>query len=310
MKTQLQTAFLLLILSVMGASAQKINPSTGLRESTPDQATNVATVLQQADDLMARGQYEESLQLRRWYYDHALESGDSYQQLLRRSSSFFNWVELGRRYPPARKALLEIRDNDTQKISSGNGYFDLFEELYNINNFLQQDDATVKLFKSIEQSDPQLAEQCFIIVQPLLAQKGDYETCRKYIGDPQASFESMSNRFQMDMLHQARMKALDADTDKRLAEMMKQRGLTNMPARSLSNNDAMMEKNTKDQFVGGVRQLIEILVATGDKADAVKIQHEAIGVLDDTRLEMAVADADEKIIKQINISGAGQTKSN
>ena len=52
-----------------------------------------------------------------------------------------------------------------------------------------------------------------------------------------------------------------------------------------------------NNFVGQVCKLVEILVATGHKADAEKIRDEAVTVLDDPRLQSAVSDAEQKIKK-------------
>jgi len=59
----------------------------------------------------------------------------------------------------------------------------------------------------------------------------------------------------------------------------------------------MMKKSAEDRFVGSVRQLIEILVGTGHKAEAEKIRAQAVLVLDDTRLKSSVSDAEQKIEK-------------
>ena len=51
----------------------------------------------------------------------------------------------------------------------------------------------------------------------------------------------------------------------------------------------------EDRFVGQTRQLIEILIGTGHKADAEKIRDQAVAVLDDERLKSAVTDAEKRI---------------
>jgi hypothetical protein len=48
------------------------------------------------------------------------------------------------------------------------------------------------------------------------------------------------------------------------------------------------------RFVGHVRQLIEILVGAGRKADAESIRDQAVALLDDARLKSAVSDAEKK----------------
>jgi hypothetical protein len=57
----------------------------------------------------------------------------------------------------------------------------------------------------------------------------------------------------------------------------------------------VIKKFAEDNFVGQVRQLIEILVATDHTTDAEKIRDEASEVLEDARLKSAVSDAEEKV---------------
>ena len=56
-----------------------------------------------------------------------------------------------------------------------------------------------------------------------------------------------------------------------------------------------MGRMATNNFVGEVRRLVEILVGTGHKNDAEKIQAQAVSVLDDTRLKSAVSDAEERL---------------
>jgi hypothetical protein len=50
-------------------------------------------------------------------------------------------------------------------------------------------------------------------------------------------------------------------------------------------------------LVGNTRQLIEILVGAGHKADAENIRTQALALVDDPRLQSAVSDAEKKISK-------------
>jgi hypothetical protein len=190
------------------------------------------------------------------------------------------------------QALTEIRDRNTKKLVEGNGYSDLFSEVNSINGYLNQDDATYALFKTLDANDPKLAQQCYFYAESLLAQKGEYSLCRKYMGDPQFRFNLIQNARETELDVQKRM----ARTRELLATQPEainpQRGWTNKM--SLPDMSEMMKKTANDHFVGQTRQLIEILVATGSKEDAEKIQNEAIAVIDDPRLKSAVSDAELK----------------
>ena len=63
--------------------------------------------------------------------------------------------------------MIEIRDHDTQELVAGRGHFDLFMDVDSINAYLQDEAATLALFKRLEQSDPQLAKQCAVVMESL-----------------------------------------------------------------------------------------------------------------------------------------------
>jgi tetratricopeptide (TPR) repeat protein len=247
----------------------------------PGEKPDVSKIWNDAKDLMEQGKYEEALQRHLWYFNHALEY-DQGQTGVRLSFALSQWVELGRRYPKAKQALLEIRDHDAQLLASGQGYVQLFSDVNSINNYLGQDDATLALFKTMYQNDPKLAGECFYYAEDLLLKKGEYELLLKCVGDPQAHFESARRGFQVQIQSQQRM-----------AEMRKKHPAPQLPAGAFRPPD--MGQMATNNFVGQVRKLVEILVATDHKADAEKIQSQALAVLDDARLESAVSDAEKKI---------------
>ena len=230
---------------------------------SPGGKVDLQKILNDARDLMEHGQYEAALQRQLWYFNHALEY-DQGQTGVRLSFALSQWVELGRRYPKAKQALAEIRDRDTDKLSQGGGSFNLFMDVANINRELQNEDATYSLFKIIQQKDPQLAQQCYFGMEPLLMKHGEYALCLKYLGDPEARFESIRQMWTMQ---------------KRMA----------IPP----NSPETIKKLPQTIFISQTRQLIEILVGAGLKADAEKIQEEALTVLDDAQLRSAVSDAEK-----------------
>ncbi len=243
----------------------------------PGEKPDVSKIWNDARDLMEQGQYEEALQRHLWYFNHALEY-DPGQTGVRLSFALSQWVELGRRYPKAKLALLEIRDHDAQLLASGQGYARLFQDVDAINNYLGQEDATLALFKTMYANDPKLASECFYYAENLLLKKGEYELLFKCVGDPQAHFESARRGFEVQI-----------ESQQRRAEMRKQHP---MPAGVPAPPD--FGKLATNNFVRQVCKLVEILVVTGHQSDAEKIQNEAVAVLDDARLKAAVTDAEKK----------------
>jgi tetratricopeptide (TPR) repeat protein len=261
----------------------------------PGEKPDLQTILNSAGSLMNEGSYEEALQRYLWYFDHSRYDAD--QKGVRITSAISGWIELGRRYPKARQALIEIRDTHVRQFSETGGYADLFQEIAGINQYLGDDDTTVALFKSIQKRDPQLAGECFWYAEGTLFQKGDYQTCRRYLGEPQAAFERIRQSWQ-------RMKQFEKQNDVRREEQRER-------FQALAKTNKMFAHVpdfpapppfADDNFVRQTRELIEVLIATGGKSAAENIQTEALAVLTDSRLKTAVVDAETKL------SGQSQTE--
>ena len=284
--------------TIFGQTTPRINPANGLPMTSNDELTP-ASAIQDASETEAKvrslifnGRYDEALQLFLAYHER-YKTGGSWSLLLPK------WVELGRRFSKAKAALIEIRDHDVHEFSADRGFSDLFSEVNSINSALQQDDSTYTLFKSFRDKDPELAQQCFSDVECLLMAKGDYQWCYDHMGDPQGKFDSIHQFMTMQLDNEKRLAAMTEANKQRLAEMNRQHDWTNMPAYSPPDTSAMLKKSAENGFVGQTRQLIEILVATGHKVEAEKIQEQAIAALDDDRLKSAVVDAETKIKKSI-----------
>jgi tRNA A-37 threonylcarbamoyl transferase component Bud32 len=263
----------------------------------PGEKPDLRKILDEAKPLMEQGQYDAALQRYIWYYNHVLELGDTYQRSHRRYSGLYHdWAELGRRYPKAREALVELGDHDTQEFSAGHGYFELFNEIFNVNRALQQDDATVALFKSI-QADKQLAQKCFVLVDALLIERGDYALCLSYIGEPKAAVESYRQQRERLKEWENRQSAARQAMVERMQAMRK----TNSLAASVPDYRPPEPPQAADRiFVDQCCRLVEALVGAGRKEDAEKIRDQALAILDNPRLKSAVSDAEVRVKERIN----------
>ena len=189
------------------ASLEKWSPTV-----VPGEKPVPSKILEEARNLMNQGRYEESLQHHLWYFNHATEY-DSGQSAVRLSFALSDWAELGRRYPRAKQAIVEIRDRDTQKLLDGEGDFSLFQDVQNLNRELQNDDATYTLFKTIEQRDPALARQCYFAMQSMLAKKGEYQTDYKIAKLELQSAESLLEQVK-EQFHVGHATSLDVEKAK------------------------------------------------------------------------------------------------
>jgi|SRR5665213_565768 len=303
---------IILVLAADMVNAQHIDPTTGMpvsdtanvprldfttglpvssKAGDPTEAaaniamTNQATVIE-VHELIDQGRYDEALQSCLSVHNQ-IKADQSFGLLV---PLFSDWVELGRRFPKARESLIEIRDHDVHEFSEGRGYSELFLEVNYINSYLNQADATYALFKTIHQQDKQLAAQCYYYVQDLLMQKGEYELCLNYIGNPQVNFDQFN-------------RGLEAirELQQRRDEMQKEYPMPVPPVPRLPRGAFKpltppdVGQMATNNFVGQVCKLVEILVATDHMADAEKIRDEAVAIIDDARLHSAISDAEEKI---------------
>ena len=333
MKTALQVAFFLLVFSIVTATAQPAGPvpndslpfipphrDRDISEygpfdlPAPGQKADLGKIVDQVKILTFNGRYEEALQHLVWYYAHS--ETDPSQSGMRAWIALGDWVELSSRYPKARQALIETRDDYEQQLLDGHGSSDLFLDVDTMNQSLASKDRTYTLFKSIEQRDPKLAANCFHYVESQMLQRREYEDCRKYIGDPNLEFQKIHQRYEMALqgvqqhiemrqrFEQQQKKQQQAD------ELFRQQiqAKYDIPITSpqipppplMPDDSALWKKSVELQFVNEVRALVEILVATGEKSDAEEIQKQALAVLKDPRLETAVDDVYEKFAQQTN----------
>jgi hypothetical protein len=258
-----------------------IDPTTGRpvpvapTRSVPPDADSLSP-LSQARELMNRGRFEDALQGYLSYYTQGRGSPTNGPL----ASALSDWVELGQRYPKAKQALLDIRDSDTREFAEGRGNPKLFGELADINAALGEKDHTYALFLGIEQSDAPLAQECYYFMEPALVERGEYEVCARYLGNPQTRFDSARRTFEMGQGLAQQLSPMNGGTRPYL------------PARNASDTIA---KAATDSFVRSVSQLLEILVATGRQGEAEKLRAQALATLDDPRLQPAISDVEARV---------------
>jgi serine/threonine protein kinase len=264
-----------------------IDPLTGL----PAAIASVQTISAEVKALIQKHRYEDALQRCIWYYNHAAEH-DVTNPLL---DLLQDWKELSRRYPKARQALVEIRDQIQRAFEEGRGYSDLFRDLVHLNQDLSNENATLQLFKVLRARDQSLAGQCYFYAEGLLIAHREYELCLHYTGDPQRRFESCASSYRRE---------LEMLSSQPTLTVRSQPFPTNLPAIAPappttqiplpSNYGEWRKKLAEDRFVGGITTLVEILVGTGHTDQARGIRDQAMKVLDDPRLKNVVEEARQR----------------
>ena len=260
----------------------------------PGEKPDPQKILEEAKKLTATAHFEEALQRYVWHFNHAQEFGDSWQNAVRLTSALADWAELGRRYPKARQALVEIRDNDTREITQGRGYAEMFKEVQAINHELGDEDATYALFKTVREQRSQAGGPMLLLSAGFAGGQGRVSMVPQALGRSRRSGSILSAQgLDRDRDNQKRMTETMRSTAQQMADMNQKHGRTN--SWSPPDTSAMMKNSAEDSFVGQTRQLIEILVGAGHKAEAERIRVLAVGVLDDARLKSAVSDAEQRI---------------
>jgi hypothetical protein len=173
--------------------------ATLIEETFPMRSANFPRgVLAEARLLAAQGRFQEALEKHVWFHEHALEFDEALAGV-RLSFGLTGWVELGDVYPPARQALLSVRDRATRAIAQGDGSFALFHEVAAINRHLGDEAETVRFFELLHQRHPELARQCYPVAEQTLVQAGEYATCSSYVPDPAARVEEICRFRQMTL---------------------------------------------------------------------------------------------------------------
>jgi hypothetical protein len=144
-----------------------------------------ASLLDEANELAEQGRYKEALEKHIWYHKNALKY-DRFANDVRLTFALGDWVNLGEKYPPAREALVSIRDADTERfrksMSRGKPDLKLYEDIYSINDALGEAKETLTLLTELYESDAQTAAKCwgrayrYVVIGPIV----DQEVKRKY----------------------------------------------------------------------------------------------------------------------------------
>ena len=282
----------------------------------PGEKPDLTALRDEIKSLMDQGRYEEALQRQIWYFNHALDNGE--YDAVRLSFGIIHWNELGRFYPKARQALVEIRDRDADtlvedlryphwlkqvfnalpgcphiKVSSRAA---LFREIYQLDGSLGDDNDRSRLIKMIVALDPQLAQHmgygtgqdAFDALVEKSANTADHTD----IGHGQDAFEAICQQWIHQKEIEVRMNKLNASMDAKMETARRQ--MTNAFPNPLAFHRPAPPSADR-MFANKARQLILILVAHNHRADAEYICDEAEAVVNDPWLKLAVIDADAQV---------------
>jgi hypothetical protein len=223
-------------------------------------ASEADDALEAAQKLTAEGKYDEALQKHVWYHKHALDV-DRAQYGVRLSFALMYWAELGKKYPPALKALREIRDEDAARLKSGEQNRELFHDIVAINEELGDSAITVELFKKIELAQPTFAPSIAELADKALFKAKEYQLEKKYLGDPFVRFASAKRTLDFGL------------------QYAKGRGAASHSRQAFEDN-----------FTRDMVRLIVVLNETGDHQTARQIQTKALAACNNETIQNATSD--------------------
>ena len=257
----------------------------------PGTKPDLHAILAAARACTEENRYEESLQHHLWYHNHALEYDPEGQRGVRLSFALADWAALGRKYPKAREALLEIRDRDLREFAERRGSVALFKDINAINKQWGYESTTCRLFKFLNDQQPELARRCYPVAEDALVKSREYALCLAYIGDGQARFKDHCQNWEKLAKWEQHIGQIMQQGRQKAEEHMAQNGQKRPAGLPRFGPPPVAD----DLLVKDTCQLIEILVGGGNKADAETIRTQALALLDDPRLQSATSDAEKKL---------------
>jgi hypothetical protein len=304
--------------------------NSSLARAKPD----YTKIQNESKSLITQGRYDDALQNLTWYFNHVLEYKPD-EVGVRRSFALSDWIELGRSYPKARQALVDIRDQDMQKFNetmspssllsdiSGaipgfslvgkQSRFELFQDIFSINVYLEDSGANDALIKMVITKDPRLARQMGYRVGDdafdTLVKRSTNAAGPGDVGEGQSGFAAIRGQWETLRKWEVHLANMHEQQQKKMDEFWAQQGRKppSVPM-GLKPEPGEPPKVADKIFVDKTSQLIEILVANDHQADAQKVRDQALALLDDPRLKSAVVDAGQRIQKRSTPTSAPEAK--
>jgi hypothetical protein len=184
---------------------------------------------------------------------------------------------LGRRYPKARQALIEVRDRGIGEFMQGRGTAALFEEVRAIDQYLAVSSVTSQLFRFLHEKQPELAQQCYPLAESALVENGEAQLAQRYLGDGQARFRAVRSQWESLGANERRVAQINSNAQAKAGEYW---ALQGQPPPHLIVRPSVPKM--ADQFLAlKTLQIMEILGATGQVTAAERIRSQALPLIED-----------------------------
>ena len=205
--------------------------------------------------LAKEGKKQEALKRFIWLYDHVSEYEPRFS-VGQIPYLLGYWKALANQYPPALKALQEVRDKETELIKNGKGTYETFNKVISINKELMEEEKSIELFVFIDKQYPDLARVCWNYIASKIIAANKIDLVRKYEPDLMKKFNEIVVSYKTIALRYETI-----------------------------NHGEVLRKVNEDNFVRETLNLITVVEAIKDKKMADQIRAKAFGILPDPRLK-------------------------
>jgi hypothetical protein len=236
--------------------------------------TNARDRLNAARQAAREGRHEEALRELLWFHHHALEENRALAGV-RLSYALYYWLDLGKAYPPAQQALLDLREQKAQTLLRGEGDRSLFHDLSAIDDRLGQARATYDVYLALAERFPALAAECAKLALPAIVAAKDYLLADRIRSDPEARIRTSARMLRHDI------------------QYIKHRRFTRAPQRWASIKG----------YTESARRDAEITAGIGQQAEARRLLALAIDLIHDPSLR---ADVRAGMAKSLASPGMGK----
>ncbi len=144
------------------------------------------------------GQYAAALRDHLWFHQHALAEEPALCGV-RLSFALGDWVELGKKYPPALVKLRVIRDQTLRRLFGPRGTFEQFHDIASINEYLGAETETYRAFCNLCAVKPKLAEHCADVAMNSIVAAADFKLAAKYWPAPESGLLQFAELFNTDV---------------------------------------------------------------------------------------------------------------
>jgi hypothetical protein len=156
------------------------------------------TILSRGRAAALEGRHEQALRDFLWFHKQALKYDGAYYGV-RLSFALGYWMELGKVYAPALKALKSVKKQGEATLALGKGDRALFHEVMSINRELGRTKDTYKLFLALTKKHPDRAKgYADLAIEPMV-EVGDFKLASAYLPHPENYLLWLSDRLNDDL---------------------------------------------------------------------------------------------------------------